>query len=559
MSELSREQFELSQLILESLEGDIPRDRFNQLEKQINEDPAAAQQYLDQVMNHAVLMWRCESLHAEAGLSESPEDTRFLSAMGEYEKTAPAVEKEMPESIPSAPPTVIRSAETVRRINKFSLAAALTLMAALVMLLVYIEMHPADSIEPAARILDSVGAVWAEAQNGRLEPEDQIYPHAGPLELKEGYAKIRFEYGTEVVLEGPARFEVTGPEEMSVDRGQLYARSPSSAIGFTISSPHLKIIDLGTEFGVRVAGDGTADVHMIQGKASLIAGQEGSTQSSEIIHGGQARRVDLQETMKDIRLEEDLFARQISSKTGLIWRGEDLNLADLVGGGNGLGGGSIGKGIHLVTGQSIAAANDTIQLRLDSGYRNAAASPLIDGVFVPDRNPDGEPVISSVGHRFEMCPDTSGRGLSGIYNGRVFAGSAHEYYSMSLQDGSAAVPSEPAICLYGNAGITFDLEAVRAAIPRCRIRAFHAICGLSPYSAVHNLPAGNSQADLFVLVDGKMVFESRAVCRFSEPSTLSIPIGPTDRFLTLVGTDGGESLGMDWVVFAEPCLELTLE
>lgn len=559
MSEISKEQFELSQLILESLEGDIPKDRFDQLEKQIKEDPAAAQQYLDQVMNHAVLMWRCESLHAEAGLSESPEDTRFLSAMGEYEKTAPAVEKEMPEFITSAPSTAVRSAETVRRINKFSLAAALTLMAALVMLLVYIEVNPIDSSQPAARIMDSVDAVWAEGQNGRMEPDGQIYPHAGPLELNEGYAKIRFEYGTEVILEGPARFEVTGPEEMSVHRGRLYARSPSSAIGFTISSPHLKIIDLGTEFGVKVAGDGTADVHMIQGKASLITGQEGSTQSSEIIHAGQARRVDLQERMKDIRLEEDLFARQISSKTGLIWRGEDLSLADLVGGGNGLSGGSIGKGIHLTTGRLITAADDIIQNRQHSEYIDVAGSAVIDGVFVPDRNSDGEPVISSAGHRFEMCPDTSGRGLSGIYNGRAFAGCAQEYYSMSLQDGSAAVPSKPAICLYGNAGITFDLEAVRAAVPRCRIRAFHAICGLSPYTAVHNLPTGNSQADFFVLVDGKLVFESRAVSRFSEPSALAIPIGPTDRFLTLVGTDGGESLGMDWIVFAEPCLELILE
>jgi hypothetical protein len=560
MNDFSREEFELGQLILESLEGDIQKDRFGLLENQIKTDPSAAQQYLDQVMNHAVLMWRCESLHSEADLSESAEDTRFLNAMGEYEKTAPAVRVELPDEFPqpAAQPAAQAAvpAAAARQINKFSLATAIASLAALVFVLIYIEMHPAGSREPMAVITDSVHAVWADGAGNGRQSDVRFYKHTGPMDLKEGYIKIAYDCGTEVIVEGPARFEVTGPKDMSVLSGQLYARSPFSAVGFTVSSPHVKIVDLGTEFGVRVASDGTADVHMMKGKASLIAGRKSAT---EIIHEGNARQVDTQESMKDIRLQDDLFARQISSKAGLIWRGEDLDLADLVGGGNGLGGGQIGRGINLSTGKQVSAAEDRISDGLESRFVDVDGSPMIDGVFVPGRGPGGNPVISSAGHQFRQCPDTSGRGFSGIYLGQVSQESAGGYLSMVLGEKTSADSLKPVICLYGNAGITFDLDAVRAAIPQSRIGALRAVCGLSSSTDRPGRMAGTGLADIFVLVDGVVSFESRAVSRFSEPRMIRIPISPKDRFVTLIGTEGGASPGTDWVVFAEPCLELTLE
>jgi hypothetical protein len=555
MNNFSREEFELVQLILESLEGDIQKDRFRHLENKIKTDPAAAQQYLDQVMNHAVLMWRCERLHSDVVPSESAEDTRFLSAMGEYERTAPAVRIEMADELPQSAKETAEPA-VARRINKFSLVTAIASLAALVFLLIYIEMRPVGPEVPMAVITDSVRAVWADETGDRHPSETQFDKHTGPLDLKDGYVKIAYDCGTEVIVEGPARFEITGPKDISVFRGQLYARSPFSAIGFTVSSPHVKVVDLGTEFGVKVAGDGTADVHMIKGKASLIAGRKNTT---EIIQAGSARRVDTQETMKDIRLQEDLFARQISSKAGLIWRGQDLDLADLVGGGNGLGGGRVGQGISLNTGKPISAAEDGIRDGRESRFVDVYGSPIIDGVFVPTRSPGGNPVISSAGHRFRECPDTSGRGFSGIYFGRVHQESSNGYLSMVLTQAASSASSKSAICLSGNAGITFDLDAVRAAIPQSRIGALHAVCGLSFPDNRKTTAAGTGLADIFVLVDGVVACDLRAVSRFSEPRVIRIPIGPKDRFLTLIGTEGGDSPGTDWVVFAQPCLELTLE
>jgi hypothetical protein len=310
---------------------------------------------------------------------------------------------------------------------------------------------------------------------------------------------------------------------------------------------------------VKVGGDGSTDVHMIKGKASLIAGQKGDTKLNEIVHEGIAKRVDPREQMKDIKLQEDLFARQISSKTGIVWRGEDINLADIIGGGNGLGIGQPGRGISLDTGKQIFDIQKEIKDTLPGGYISVSEIKQIDGVFVPDATDGSKVVITSTGDGFENCPDTSGKHFSGIYYGQVSQSAPNEYFAMILRDGQPGTSVKPAICMYGNAGVTFDLDAIRQSIPQCKIKAFRAVCGLSPSPAASRSQTAGSLADMFVLVDGKAAFEALAVSRFSEQKKINITLNPTDRFLTLVGTDGGSPLGSDWTVFAEPYLELSLE
>jgi hypothetical protein len=556
MNNFAREEFELNQLILESMDGDIQKERFDLLENRIKTEPTAAQAYLDQVLNHAVLMWRCQWLHSGALPSECADDACFLSAMGEYERTAPAVRVELPDPFSPSAAQADRPARTARHINKFSLLTAAASLAALVFLLVYIDMHPVGLEEASAAIADSVRAIWADKAGNQYVPDAQFYKHTGLMDLREGYVKIAYACGTEVIVEGPAQFKVSGPKDMFVVSGQLYARSPFSAVGFTVSTEHAKIVDLGTEFGIKAAGDGMADVHMIKGRASLIAGRKNA---AEILCEGSARRVDTQETIKDIRLQEDLFARQISSRAGLIWRGEDLNLADLVGGGNGLGDGRTGQGISLITGKPITKAEGRLWDGRGSRFLKVDGSWFIDGVFVPGRSSEGDPIISSFGHLFRNCPDTGGRGFSGVYSGRASQESSDSYLSVVLDEPVSRACSKPAICLYGNAGITFDLDAVRAAVPQSRIVSLSAVCGLSPLENRSEAASGTGLADIFVLVDGAVVYEKRAVSRFSQPSAIQIPIGPKDRFVTLVGADAGTGPGAEWIVFVEPFLKLTLE
>ena len=38
---------------------------------------------------------------------------------------------------------------------------------------------------------------------------------------------------------------------------------------------------------------------------------------------------------------------------------------------------------------------------------------------------------------------------------------------------------------------------------------------------------------------------------------INIPIARNDRFLTLVATDGGNTIAGDWIMFGDPRMELT--
>jgi len=129
---------------------------------------------------------------------------------------------------------------------------------------------------------------------------------------------------------------------------------------------------------------------------------------------------------------------------------------------------------------------------------------------------------------------------------------------MVQQDGPSA-GIQPAIGFYGSGGITFDLDALRRAVPGCRLRTFRAVCAVAADETVRAGIYGNTLADFVVLADGRAVYEGRALSRFSQPTILEIPIQPRQRFLTLAVMDSGDSLGADWAVFVEPSLELTME
>jgi hypothetical protein len=85
------------------------------------------------------------------------------------------------------------------------------------------------------------------------------------LRLASGFASIRFAQGAEVVLEGAADFEITGPNQATLHLGNVTASVPESAHGFTIDGPDGRVVDLGTRFGVRVSNAGM-EVHVLEGK-----------------------------------------------------------------------------------------------------------------------------------------------------------------------------------------------------------------------------------------------------------------------------------------------------
>ena len=82
-----------------------------------------------------------------------------------------------------------------------------------------------------------------------------------------GIAEISFRNGAVVVLEAPAELEIVGPARAFVHSGQVVVRAEGDAKGFVLETPRATVVDLGTEFGVKVASHDT-EVDVFEGSVS---------------------------------------------------------------------------------------------------------------------------------------------------------------------------------------------------------------------------------------------------------------------------------------------------
>jgi hypothetical protein len=88
--------------------------------------------------------------------------------------------------------------------------------------------------------------------------------------------------GVTLTMEGPADLELVSPDRVFCHRGRLRARVPEGAEGFVVASPASAVVDLGTEFGLNIEGDGRSRVMVFEGEAMAalfdVAGSPQRTQ-----------------------------------------------------------------------------------------------------------------------------------------------------------------------------------------------------------------------------------------------------------------------------------------
>lgn len=132
------------------------------------------------------------------------------------------------------------------------------------------------------------------------------------LELKSGFATLRFKTGAEVLLEGPATFTPEGVAAGRLTRGKLVGQVKTpEACGFRIHTPTMTVVDQGTEFALAVDDSGRTEAHVFQGRveARLMVDGRGAGDILRV-DAGQAVRVD-QATERLTRMvpQADAFVR----------------------------------------------------------------------------------------------------------------------------------------------------------------------------------------------------------------------------------------------------------
>lgn len=212
--------------------------------------------------------------------------------------------------------------------------------------------------------------------------------------------------------------------------------------------------------------------------------------------------------------------------------GKGIDLADIVGGGNGHGTGAYRN--------AIDPRNAVVQTRnfgnlgnVKPNHFTASKFEFVDGVFVPDGDGGKAKIpVSTTGLTVTGLPKTSGQAWDMIRNGPVASQHSNVLGGIDFtKDGHTLLG------LHANAGITFDLAAIRrvGGLKGLRFTAQLGYFGM----------VGDYRADARAFVDGEPVAEFVHLQRKDGLQQINITLPETARFLTLVSTDGENGYSHD--------------
>ncbi|MCG8510611.1 MAG: NPCBM/NEW2 domain-containing protein, partial [Rhodospirillales bacterium] len=419
------------------------------------------------------------------------------------------------------------------------------------------ELQPAVVERPVvARLIRTLDAVWAERHvEVRKGEKHEAAPLAGGAELREGdkytlqqgFAQLDTKRGAIVVLEAPCEIELLGENQIKLTRGKLVGKClTEKSKGFIVDAPTARIVDLGTEFGVAVDDHGATETVVFSGRVELREAASTNPQPHTLtLTKGWGGRVDRHGVLSDkaepIEPVTTRFTRRVERR---------LNVADFVGGGDGHGNGQLFAAIQFTDGQLVA--RPAVGNKTNNGqFTSTPDLPMVDGVFIPDGG-DGPVQVTSRGDVSADLRDTSGVAWLEISNGGFYGQSGAELKHPQLNGRDFGTAANPSINIHANAGITFDLDAVRAQHKGLSLKRFVALAGMSSNA----LTMTERKVDIVVLIDGRVAFRADQMI-LGDVRDVEVAIQPGDRFLTLVATDGADGIGGDWTLFGRP--ELVFE
>ncbi|MFC1765243.1 FecR domain-containing protein [Planctomycetota bacterium] len=486
---------------------------------------------------------------------EAQADRKLQSFLAEQERLRREQEQQATRRPARSFDVVEATQYLLRKIdNVLSLAAKITVFSAVglaLILLFVVGIQTYKKYRVVAVLGESVHAQWRQA------PETPTL-RAGTLFLEQGYAQLRFKKGADVIIQAPCQLHLNSPNMMTLESGTVSAKVPISAHGFTIGTPSAKVIDHGTAFGVLMDAANQAEIQVFEGEVDVRSTALTQRSATYRLERGENALANWTAGIQVGRAKygEAHFVRQLPDPSGLGIPGKRIDLADIVGAGNGFGTGKAVEDRGHAVG-TISPFNGKINDLTPPDKRESAGVlhsfmpvkelPFVDGIFIPDQS-EGDCVVSSKGHIFSQCPDTDGNALMNIANG----------WNLQAKEKTPRAWAEAhGISIHANLGLTFDLQAIRDTMPGIEIVSFVAQAGI-PYSSEPEV----SDADIWILVDGHTRFSQKAVCP-PQMVNIDIPLAMGARFLTLMVTDGLVARGgankpsaWDWCFFTEPILEL---
>jgi hypothetical protein len=143
------------------------------------------------------------------------------------------------------------------------------------------ESAPESAPEPdRGRVTLALDARWAG--------ESPAPVTRGPHHLISGVLKIDFNDRASLVIQGPADFEIVSDSNVVLTGGRLCATLPHTGASLTVTTPDMKAVDLGTEFGLDVRPGKQTYLEVFEGHVRAEASAPGGKTSTETLSANQA-------------------------------------------------------------------------------------------------------------------------------------------------------------------------------------------------------------------------------------------------------------------------------
>ena len=408
-----------------------------------------------------------------------------------------------------------------------------------------------EILRPVALVTDQLNTEW-NAGSAALDTKQKIYTDNRVYDLAKGSIEIEYKTGVDAIVEGPARFRFN-ENGVDLESGRIYSKVSKRGRGFSVNTPFMRFVDLGTEFGINVDSTRGAELHVIKG---LVQYSDNQTNVSDTVTENNAISYSVQSKRTTaIPVQKYSFIRDLDSGSELAWRGVELDVADIVGGGNGFGTGKANSGVDFNKAKVAPVERETPAFKIREFI--AVDNPFIDGVFIPDGG-SGYVQVSTTGLKYARFPNTKGECYVPVCNNTVIKqGFDKELKSteLILRSEAGVEKLAPRICVHANAGITFDLDAINDSLEAGLVRTFDADFGLLDIEEFNS--DVNRQdfvdTDVFILVDGKLSFSHLNYRSTDEILHIKVDLPEDARFLTIVCTEGERNYS-DWPLFINPVL-----
>lgn len=296
-------RLKLDRLLTALCDGQLTTEQHARLEELLNGDVECQDHYLEYLDMHAQLL-----IHPVPCLTGKEDGKAAIPAVSLVEESGR-----------------VRRGRPMPQVLRYALVAAATLAASFLIQISW--RHPSEpgvshdttlppsGVQPplsayVATLTQTGGCIWENA--GELWRVGSRLP-PGELRLRKGIAKIRFDSGPDVVVEGPAHLRIDSSTAATVLRGNVVFRADETAAPFDLNTPSSTLMDLGTEYAVAV-GPHSEEIHVFDGEVQRTPRKGPAGVEPEHLKAGEARRYGRSSVSsgQPTPLDPTRFVRQVS-------------------------------------------------------------------------------------------------------------------------------------------------------------------------------------------------------------------------------------------------------